>query len=622
MKTKETIRVENPELKYLSDLDGSDGERFRLPHGILSKGLTGNGGTTMALLDSEHDTIVTCPRISLLRNKNEQMPWTLLVTGETRESEIVDYMEMAERKKILVTYDSLPKVLSHIEDMTNWHIVVDEFQFLMSDATFKCDVELRTLQCLQGLPYVTYLSATPCFDRYLEQLDFFRDMPYTEVVWPYAEKIHVLRYKTNKPILAAQRVVEDYQKGLFHSIITESGEVKESRECVIFLNSVTSIVNIVKNTGLTPDEVNIIVANREENQEAVRKLGSGYELGRIPLEGEEHKLVTLCTSTAYAGCDFMSECASTYVISDCTRSHTSTDIYSELIQIAGRQRLERNPFRNFITFIYNTRADDSSTEEYWAEVERKVDTSKRVIDLYNRALDDEALTAHIKKSEKAAQQVLKYKDSYAVWDESLGKWVFNDLALLAQIWTFNVQHEQYQSGRFVQESLSKTGMFVIDGQQRWQSYADQVEITINADPFKEQMERYSRLRKADTHYTRFLCDRMHYRNPELKEFYDTLGPERLRALGHQRSKILHEYRLQVSRKSLLPLVQEAFHDGQRLTVAEIKQKVQEVYDANGFTDRKAQTKDLEMFGFRLKDCKMAGPDGKRISAKELCRIAK
>ena len=67
-------------------------------------------------------------------------------------------------------------------------------------------------------------------------------------------------------------------------------------------------------------------------------LGEGFEIGTIPMKGEPHKMVTLCTSTAYAGCDFYSTCASTYVICSSNRACTSVDIGTELQQIAGRQR--------------------------------------------------------------------------------------------------------------------------------------------------------------------------------------------------------------------------------------------------------------------------------------------
>lgn len=50
-------------------------------------------------------------------------------------------------------------------------------------------------------------------------------------------------------------------------------------------------------------------------------------------------MFTFCTSTAYAGCDFYSTNAATFVISDCNRPNTAVDIATELVQIAGRRRL-------------------------------------------------------------------------------------------------------------------------------------------------------------------------------------------------------------------------------------------------------------------------------------------
>ena len=67
------------------------------------------------------------------------------------------------------------------------------------------------------------------------------------------------------------------------------GETYYSKECVIFLNSVSNIVNIVKQTELLPDEVNIIVGSSEENDKSIAKLGNGFQRGRIPLKGETHK---------------------------------------------------------------------------------------------------------------------------------------------------------------------------------------------------------------------------------------------------------------------------------------------------------------------------------------------
>lgn len=98
----------------------------------------------------------------------------------------------------------------------------------------------------------------------------------------------------------------------------------------------TDIVNIIKHCDIAANEVNIIVANTEDNKTLISRIGREFTRGHIPLKGEVHKKFTFCTSTAYAGCDFYSECASTFVVSNCRKLNTSIDISTDLIQIAGR----------------------------------------------------------------------------------------------------------------------------------------------------------------------------------------------------------------------------------------------------------------------------------------------
>ena len=87
------------------------------------------------------------------------------------------------------------------------------------------------------------------------------------------------RIKSNNPIGIAQNIVKAYKNGNYPKL--DEGNV--SKECVIFLNSVTGIVNIIKNTKLKPEDVNIIVANNEDNDSIIKKLGEGYGNGVIPL---------------------------------------------------------------------------------------------------------------------------------------------------------------------------------------------------------------------------------------------------------------------------------------------------------------------------------------------------
>lgn len=202
-------------------------------------------------------------------------------------------------------------------------------------------------------------------------------------------------------------------------------------------NSVTGIVNIIKNTKLKPEDVNIIVANNEDNDSIIKKLGEGYGNGVIPLKGEKHKLITLCTSTAYMGVDFYSTCATTFVISDCDMKNTSVDISTELAQIAGRQRLVLNPLRNHIFFIYKTCLDDISVEDFEAQISKKKLLSEEEIKSNNASSLE--LKEKRAKDNIRNRKIIGYSETYSMYNESTQTFTYNKLAEISDRFAFDVQ---------------------------------------------------------------------------------------------------------------------------------------------------------------------------------------
>ena len=239
--------------KYLSEVKDEAGNKFQLPNGILNKEITGCGGTTLALED-ENRTIICSPRIKLLENKAEQYKNSLLVIQGVNKEQIKQYLEAETVPKILTTYDSFSKVKKVVGDLSEWKIVVDEFQCLLNDSSFKADTEIAFLKELQSCPYVTYLSATPILDKYISQIDFFKDKTYFQLNWADKEKVFIRRIKTANPIGGAITVINNYKRGLYPTL--DDGIKIESKEAVIFLNSVTDTLNIIKHTGRSLMQIN------------------------------------------------------------------------------------------------------------------------------------------------------------------------------------------------------------------------------------------------------------------------------------------------------------------------------------------------------------------------------
>ena len=603
---KEVIKIP-ANIKYLTERDKfieEFGKPFELPNGILNKEIPGCGATTVALTD-EHKTIICSPRNELLKNKHEQYPDTLLVIGGVDTIEIEAYLQTAELPKILVSYDSVYKLIGCIKYKSDWRVVVDEFQCLLADSSFKSEIELHFLDNSRSFPYVTFLSATPILDKYLEQIDHFKDMNYYQLDWEEKDIVRVYRERTKNPINAALEIVRYYQNGNYPSVYV-NGERIYSKECVIFLNSVNNIVNIIKQTELKPEEVNIIVGNSNDNDKQIARIGEGFKRGRIPLKGETHKKFTFCTSTAYAGCDFYSTNAATFVISDCNRPNTAVDIATELVQIAGRQRLACNPFRQFLTFVYNVNAEEVEQETFNEHLCRKVNVTLDEIRDNNNA--GEALRAKRIKDFRRIPDNVKYQDSYTMYDEQKGEFVFNRLAYVNEQYCFDVQKFNYQNGVIVKKLLQDSS-FDVSENQTYAVYQEQLKHLIKKEPFVDRMQAYCEYRAKQGLIVNLAMSTLESKYPELRYYYEALGADRIKALNYKEKKLLNEIHIMKTKNKIRHELHGIIHIGDRILTTDIQQTLHDVYDRLGI-DKSPKAADLNEF-FEIHPVKIPTANGRK-----------
>ena len=603
---KEMIKIP-ANIKYLTEREKfieEFGKPFELPNGILNKEIPGCGATTVALTD-EHKTIICSPRNELLKNKHEQYPDTLLVIGGVDTKEIETYLQTAELPKILVSYDSVYKLIGCIKYKSDWRVVVDEFQCLLADSSFKSEIELHFLDNSRSFPYVTFLSATPILDKYLEQIDHFKDMNYYQLDWEEKDIVRVYRERTKNPINAALEIVRYYQNGNYPSVYV-NGERIYSKECVIFLNSVNNIVNIIKQTELKPEEVNIIVGNSEDNDRQIARIGEGFKRGRIPLKGETHKKFTFCTSTAYAGCDFYSTNAATFVISDCNRPNTAVDIATELVQIAGRQRLACNPFRQFLTFVYNVNAEEVEQETFNEHLCRKVNVTLDEIRDNNNA--GEALRAKRIKDFRRIPDNVKYQDSYTMYDELKGEFVFNRLAYVNEQYCFDVQKFNYQNGVIVKKLLQDSS-FDVSENQTYAVYQEQLKHLIKKEPFVDRMQAYCEYRAKQGLIVNLAMSTLESKYPELRYYYEALGVDRIKALNYKEKKLLNEIHIMKTKNKIRHELHGIIHIGDRILTTDIQQTLHDVYDRLGI-DKSLKATDLNEF-FEIHPVKIPTANGRK-----------
>lgn len=78
---------------------------------LLNKGVTGCGGTTLEI-QSKRDSIILVPNINLVLNKTKAHRDLIGVYGEVLKCQFNDaFKKQRSYKKIIATYDSLPKLI-------------------------------------------------------------------------------------------------------------------------------------------------------------------------------------------------------------------------------------------------------------------------------------------------------------------------------------------------------------------------------------------------------------------------------------------------------------------------------------------------------------------------------
>ena len=617
-------------IKYISDWKELD-----LPKGhyILNKIVTGCGFTEY-FLNNNIPTILCSPRKALLGNKHRQHKTegrpTYLYKNKydtennvdssanekaRDEKKIEDPQDILQYNndlksyiesnynifndiipKILVTYDSLWHVLEVINNISptllnQFQVVVDEFQSIFSDSAFKADTEVSFVDYLQNVPNVCYLSATPVLDKYLEQLDEFKNLPYYELVWDKSmiTKPVINRKKVKSIPEACYNIIQEYKNGIYPRKYYNN-QIIESKEVVFYINSVTDICKIIKKAELKEDEVNVICAEDSKNLKKLKAVGIS-KYGTVPLKGEAHKMFTFCTRTVYLGTDFYSTNATTVICSDSNLDCMVLDISLDLPQIMGRQRLEENVFRHEAIFFYKSTIKECSFEDFQKSLSNKVNRTRVLLGEYNNM--SELGKREYNLNLKITVMTLKYKNDFVGISNKTGLAVYNKLVELSYCRAWEIQQLNYKDEVAVINSIEENFQqqnYINEGDQLIQEFIFRFnELTL----FREKMKLYCDFLDAQPSLLSVLIRRSEIPNQFLM-YYEILGTKFIR------SKSYDEYLLktEIDNKLKNPETKDAllffFQPGNKFTKKVAKEKLQEIYNQLGLI-RKAKSTDLEEY---------------------------
>lgn len=205
--------------KYLSQLLQREYKIDYLPYGLISKGETGCGATTLPLTNNRN-VIVCVPTIPLVENKVNQYPNELCnytvfgVYGGVTKDEIEEYLQIEQPKKFMCTYDSFARLADTIGDVTEYDIIVDEYPELLT--TYSNEKRTHNISSfintVQNLERVTYVTATPLPEEY--KPEFLKDKPELIIDWSNSKyyqdtkQLHLIT--SNKPFVTITNLITQF----------------------------------------------------------------------------------------------------------------------------------------------------------------------------------------------------------------------------------------------------------------------------------------------------------------------------------------------------------------------------------------------------------------------------
>lgn len=199
----ETLKIESQDgFLHLEDL----------PHNcIFNKVVTGCGGTTVVLQNSE-DYVIAVPTTELIINKtditmagiskrdyNGIRPFGLFGRfDDAAERKLKDYLNSSGIKKIMCTYDKVPKLMEYINPKDN-RLTVDEYQCLLKAYSYRQKAIDGVLDNFRAFKSFCFMSATPILPSF--KPNCLADVKEIQAKWDkkYVDTLKVELRQTNKP---------------------------------------------------------------------------------------------------------------------------------------------------------------------------------------------------------------------------------------------------------------------------------------------------------------------------------------------------------------------------------------------------------------------------------------
>ena len=580
-----------------------------LPHNcIFNKVVTGCGGTTVVLQNSE-DYVIAVPTTELIINKtditmagiskrdyNGIRPFGLFGKfDDAAERKLKDYLNSSGIKKIMCTYDKVPKLMEYINPKDN-RLTVDEYQCLLKAYSYRQKAIDGVLDNFRAFKSFCFMSATPITPDFVPNC--LKDIPIKEADWgKNTDTLKVELLRTNKPYTMAANIISKYKLDGYYE---KNGH--KSYEAFFFINSVKDIAGILNHCHLTNDEARIICADTPENREKL----IGYDISN---SRSDNKMFTFITSKSFEGADYHSKTGICFVVSSASNLHTQASIDTDLPQIAGRIRTPENPFRYNLVHIFNTTYKDlrlyMTYDQMKAKTDEAVHTAQETVKMFNET-KNEKVKEHLRDNIKHDLNSL-----YIKYDKQKDKFSVNDILPKLELYNFKVNQIVYRTGVSIRKDYEENN---IDAQYHFEP-ADETEETelpvVKKIDFKGAFLKYAKIMSENPHSPALML--LEEQQPLIREAYHNLGVARVKNLRYIKKSVEAALSCldddKTKEQKLAQLMVRLIPTATTITVANILDKMSQAYNEVGIS-REPKTKDLHQWF----DCSDK-PYPKRINGK-------
>lgn len=560
---------------------------------IFNKVITGCGGTTI-VLNNDQNYVIAVPTTELIVNKCASTKNIFGLYGKfdvKLKQQLKDYIAKDGVKKIMCTYDKLPKLAEYI-NTDEYRLLIDEYHSLLKAYSYRDEAIDGVLNSFKAYKSYCFMSATPISVEFKPAL--LDAIPEIVANWNHTDTLKVKLEQTNKPFVKAANIINAYK---MDGYITIDGI--KSYEAFFFINSVTDIKAILDHCKLSNDEVRIICADNDKN----RKKLDGYEISN---SNTENKMFNFITSKSFEGVDYFSQTGMCFVVSSASNPHTLASIDTDIPQIAGRIRSLDNPFRNKIIHIYNTTLRklnlEVSYEEIAAKTTKGIKDAKDTADYFNNAPENvkDKLRTDLKS---------RLNSMYMSYDSTNDLFNVNDILPKLELYNYKLNKEIYSSGLAISKAYNNNGIATTD--VNWEKVDEDIDRKISSKlSFKDAFLKYSEMK---TSLSLFDENKIAEIQPLVIPAFHKLGVEKVRKLRYtvkdvKAELIAIDQNKNIDSKIAIILAKE-IKSGEFVSNKDAKQLIRTTYDQLDIKDTPKATDITKWF-----DCE---PTSKRVDGKKI-----